>query len=96
MEGFTEGIPFTVAVAWLKNSAGQYQETPLLNAKPYPYGLLAETFNAATGVTTRWFVPWTSVVYIKQDQPGPTPGTDPSVPPAPPPKPGDPPPLHGH
>lgn len=90
MEGFTEGIPFSVAVTWLKSSAGVYTEVPLLNAKPFPYGLLAETYNSGSAVTTRWFVPWSSVVYIKQDQPAPPAGVDPTTPVAPAAKPADP------
>lgn len=84
MEGFTSDVPFSVAVSWLpKNANGTLQEVPLLNAKPFPFGLLAETQNVSTGVTTRWFVPWTSVVYIKQDQPTPPAAPPPVIPLAP-------------
>lgn len=90
MKGFTDGIPFSVAVTWLpKNADGSPREVPLLNAEPFPYGLLAETQNAA-GVTTRWFVPWQSVVYIKQDQPAPVVAQVPVTPVAPAAQPADP------
>lgn len=91
MEGFTEGAPFTVAVTWLpKNADGTPREVPLLNARALGPALLAETFNAGTGITTRWLVPWASVVYIKQDQPLPVPATEPTPPPPPPAPPADP------
>lgn len=91
MEGFTDGVPFTVAVTWLpKNADGTPREVPLLNARVRDTALLAETQAAGTGVVTRWYVPWTSVVYIKQDQPPPVPATEPAPPPPPPAPPADP------
>jgi hypothetical protein len=86
MQGFTNNVPISVAVSWIKNPDGTYQPIPLKNAEAFDFGLLAETFNAGNGITTRWFVPWTSVVYIQQDQPPPVPATEPThpAPPAPP------------
>lgn len=87
MEGFTSDVPFSVAVTWLpKNADGTLKEVPLLNAKPFPFGMLAETYNQTTTVVTRWFVPWSSVIYIRQDQPV-TPDPSQPVKPAPPPGP---------
>lgn len=67
MQGFLDGVPLTVAVAWLKNADGTFVETPLLDGQPFDFGLLAYTTDGVT--VTRWFVPWQSVVYIKQPQP---------------------------
>lgn len=67
MQGFVDGVPLTVAVSWLKNADGTYQEVPLLDGQPFDFGLLAYTNGG--GTITRWFVPWSSVVYIKQPQP---------------------------
>lgn len=89
MEGFTDGIPFQVAVSWLKNADGTPIAVPLLNAQPFPEGLLAETIDGTTQVVTRWFVPWSAVVYIKQDQVAPPPTQPTNPPPAPKPPPAD-------
>lgn len=85
MQGFLDGVPLTVAVAWLKNADGTFVETPLLDGQPFDFGLLAYTTDGTT--VTRWFVPWSSVVYIKQPQPvqapgpAPTPAKAPAAPP---------------
>lgn len=85
MQGFSDGVPLTVAVSWLKNPDGTYQEVPLLDGQPYDFGLLAYTNGGAQ--ITRWFVPWSSVVYIKQTQTAAPAGqavTPPSAPVTPP------------
>lgn len=81
MEGFSDNVPFTCAVTWLKNPDGTPTEVPLANAKPFPYGLLAETNNG--GQITRWFVPWSALYYVKQVQPIAPASVAPTPPPAP-------------
>lgn len=66
MQGFVDGQPLSVAVSWLKNADGTYVEAPLMDGQPFDFGLLAFTTDGTT--VTRWFVPWSSVVYIKQMQ----------------------------
>lgn len=60
MEGFSGASPILVRVSW---SDG---EVPLLNPYQTPEGLRAETVSDQ-GVVTRWFAPWTSVVYVRQE-----------------------------
>jgi hypothetical protein len=90
VEGFTNDVAFTAAVSWRKNADGTPAETPLQDVKPYPAinpaGVLAVTVNQSTGVVTRWFVPWASLTYLRQDQPAPVAGVAPTTP-APPPAP---------
>lgn len=64
MEGFQDGVAVQAKVSWSAT------EVALLNGKPTTYGLLAEIPTAGVpGGVTRYFVPWTSVTYLKQDIP---------------------------
>lgn len=64
MEGFLDGVPVLASVTFTDG------EVPLLNGKPTTYGLLAEVQN---GGVVRYFVPWTSIKYLRQNIPtGPT------------------------
>jgi hypothetical protein len=70
MEGFLDGVPVLAKVSFSAN------EVPLLNGQPTTYGLLAEVRN---GGVVRYFVPWTSVQYLRQEIPAETPGEVPVV-----------------
>jgi hypothetical protein len=67
MEGFLDGVPVLAKVAW------QPQEVPLLAGKPTTYGLVGDVSNG-DGSTTRYFVPWSAVLYLRQVLPAPPAG----------------------
>lgn len=60
MDGFIDGKPVLAKVTFAE------AEVPLLNGQPTDYGLLAEV--AVEGGVVRYFVPWTSVAYLRQEQ----------------------------
>jgi hypothetical protein len=71
MQGFDDLAPIFADVSWTDG------EVPLLNAQPTTYGLLAEI--PIEGGIRRYFVPWTSVTFLRQDILYGAPATQPVV-----------------
>lgn len=70
MEGFQDGVPFQAAVTWLpRDTSGNVREATLLDWKPSRDGSGIVAAVATSTGQDRYFVPWTSLYYLRQSVP---------------------------